>query len=209
MPALPFYAAIGWHWWSSLRDLDSNLAVIAGAQGQSIGLLGFAGRALKAAESVALAGVRRGRRVGPEFGPTPALSGWIPTGMHGPTFICWASLTPSSLTGRGAGLRHRHRSRARRLHRLRQGSQQPAHRGVVRRGPERHGGPERLPEGLSTNYTAIILVDALCPIQFWSAKCLSWPIVTRARAPRQVRTGAQLSAVRRGARSHYNRRHYM
>jgi hypothetical protein len=37
---------------------------------------------------------------------------------------------------------------------------------------------------VSVNCTEIISVDALCPIQFWSAKCLKWPIVTRAHVPR-------------------------
>ena len=36
----------------------------------------------------------------------------------------------------------------------------------------------------SINYTEIILVDALCPVQFWSAQCVKRPIVTRAHVPR-------------------------
>jgi hypothetical protein len=32
----------------------------------------------------------------------------------------------------------------------------------------------------------VSLVDALCFVQFWSAKCLKWSIVTRAHVPRQV-----------------------
>ena len=50
-------------------------------------------------------------------------------------------------------------------------------------------------------------VDALCPVQFWSAKCLTWSIVTRAHIPRQVakigaadgRAAVRLQAARRGA----------
>jgi ankyrin repeat protein len=43
-------------------------------------------------------------------------------------------------------------------------------------------------------------VDTLCPVQFWSAKCLRWPIVTRNDAPRQVlclllARGAEIDAV--------------
>ena len=35
-------------------------------------------------------------------------------------------------------------------------------------------------------WLARIFIGALCPLQFWSAKCLNWSIVTRAHAPRQV-----------------------
>jgi hypothetical protein len=40
---------------------------------------------------------RERRRVGPEVGPTAALSSCIPTGMHGAICIVWANLTPFSL----------------------------------------------------------------------------------------------------------------
>ena len=33
-------------------------------------------------------------QVGPEPGPTSIFYSCIPTGMHGPTWICWANLTP-------------------------------------------------------------------------------------------------------------------
>jgi hypothetical protein len=36
---------------------------------------------------------------------------------------------------------------------------------------------------------AALLVDALCPVQFWSTKCLNWPIVTRAHAPQHTTAG--------------------
>ena len=36
-------------------------------------------------------------QVGPEVGPTSAFYGCIPFGMHGPTCIFWANLTPFSL----------------------------------------------------------------------------------------------------------------
>ena len=39
----------------------------------------------------------RERRVGPEVGPTSAFFSCIPTGMNGPTRICWADLTLFSL----------------------------------------------------------------------------------------------------------------
>jgi hypothetical protein len=41
----------------------------------------------------------------------------------------------------------------------------------------------------------IILVDAVCPVQFWSVKCLNWSIVTRAHVPRHT------AAPRKGASS--------
>jgi hypothetical protein len=40
---------------------------------------------------------RETRQVGPEVGPTPAISSCIPTGMHGPTCIFWVNLTPFPL----------------------------------------------------------------------------------------------------------------
>jgi hypothetical protein len=42
--------------------------------------------------------MREIRQVGPEVGPISAFYGCIPTGMHGPTRIVWAQLTPLSLT---------------------------------------------------------------------------------------------------------------
>jgi hypothetical protein len=41
--------------------------------------------------------VRKTRQVGLEVGPTSAFYRCIPTGMHGPTCIFWANLTPFSL----------------------------------------------------------------------------------------------------------------
>ena len=38
-----------------------------------------------------------GPEVGPEVGPTSAFCSCIPTGMHEPTCIFWANLTPFSL----------------------------------------------------------------------------------------------------------------
>ena len=48
-----------------------------------------------------------------------------------------------------------------------------------------------------SGYTEIILVDAPCPVQFWSAKRLPWSVVTRARAPRHRsgRAGGSSSAT--------------
>ena len=40
---------------------------------------------------------RERRQVGPEVGPTSGFSSCIITGMHGPTGIFWANLTPFSL----------------------------------------------------------------------------------------------------------------
>jgi hypothetical protein len=46
------------------------------------------------------------RFVGPEVGPTPAFSSCTPTGMHGPTRVFWANLTPLSpkRTSNGGGV---------------------------------------------------------------------------------------------------------
>jgi hypothetical protein len=33
-------------------------------------------------------------QVGPEIGPTSSFYRYIPTGIHGPTYILWANLTP-------------------------------------------------------------------------------------------------------------------
>ena len=47
--------------------------------------------------------VRERRRVDPEVGPTPAFHICIPTGMHWPTCILWANLTPFTLQNREVG----------------------------------------------------------------------------------------------------------
>ena len=41
--------------------------------------------------------VRMRRQVGPEARPTSAFYSYVPTGMHGPTCVSWANLTPLSL----------------------------------------------------------------------------------------------------------------
>ena len=40
-----------------------------------------------------------------------------------------------------------------------------------------------------------MLEDALCFLNFWSARCINWPVVTRAHAPRQVLNILGMAAV--------------
>ena len=40
------------------------------------------------------------RQAGPDVGPTSALYSCVPTGVHGPTCICWANLTAFLLQSR-------------------------------------------------------------------------------------------------------------
>ena len=47
----------------------------------------------------------RKTRDGPEVGPTSVFYSCFPTGMHGPTYIFWANLTPLSLQAYAVWLR--------------------------------------------------------------------------------------------------------
>ena len=101
-------------------------------------------------------GEKERRRVGPKVGPTPAL----PTGMHAPTRIFWANLTPFSLEAAAGD--HPQPAARRRQETLENGRELAA---------------------LSVSQRA---GGGAAGASVWSAKCLNWSIVTRAHVPRQV-----------------------
>ena len=156
---------------------------------------------LRSLRSLAQVGLKLERRqVGPEVGPTSAFSSCIPAGVHGPTGIFWANLMPSSPKDDPhieAIAAKYGRSPAQVL--LRWALQ---HGAAVIPTSRSHSGDNAalfdfaLSGDDMATVSGLAWFDALCPIQFWNAKCLKWAIVTRAYVPRQVPGDGRQSTAR-------------